>query len=348
VTQATSNARRSELPGGPLVQSAIVAFRLYVVATVILAMVWLGSNLWQVPADATAVVTRFGRVIDIRSAGLVVALPHPIDQVKLIPGPDRQLSLSIEPLPRASGLDAGIEQPFARTLAAKLTGAAGSYLTGDGGVVLLDVDLTYRVVDPVAYMLAETHVVPALNRVFRAAAVAVAASMRLDDFLVFDQTRITGHAATSARLRETLLAEINKRLRADPAFGMEVTRLDLSATLPAAVRQAFEDVLTATQVTDQWLANARTDATRRLQEADRERDRLLSAAHAHAVERVDAARTHTATVAALAADTAPALRGNLMEQVYRDRIGAVIARAGHVIAVDARGGVRLILPGGMP
>jgi hypothetical protein len=26
----------------------------------------------------------------------------------------------------------------------------------------------------------------------------------------------------------------------------------------------------------------------------------------------------------------------------------VIARAGHVIAVDARGGVRLILPGGMP
>jgi membrane protease subunit HflK len=198
VTQATSNARRSELPGGPLVQSAIVAFRLYVVATVILAMVWLGSNLWQVPADATAVVTRFGRVIDIRSAGLVVALPHPIDQVKLIPGPDRQLSLSIEPLPRASGLDAGIEQPFARTLAAKLTGAAGSYLTGDGGVVLLDVDLTYRVVDPVAYMLAETHVVPALNRVFRAAAVAVAASMRLDDFLVFDQTRITGHAATAA------------------------------------------------------------------------------------------------------------------------------------------------------
>jgi membrane protease subunit HflC len=308
------------------------------------------------PTDSTAVVTRFGRVVDVRGAGLLLAWPAPIDSVIFLPGPDQQLGLSIAPLPRAAGLDsaytrtqalrdaaaaasqaAGAARSAPPPNAASLPGAAGNYLTGDGGVVLLDVTLTWRVDDPAAYFLAQNHVEPALDRLFRAAAVHVAAGHALDDFLVVDQNRAAaGRAAATARVRDEILAAINDRLRDAAAngasLGIEITRLDLTASLPAAAKLAFDSVLTATQVADQGLAQARTD------------DRLLNVARASAAERVSAARAHTDEVFALASQVKPENRENLLDEVYRDRIAKIVARIGQVTAVDPRGGPRLILP----
>ncbi|HEX3350042.1 MAG TPA: SPFH domain-containing protein [Acetobacteraceae bacterium] len=334
----------------PLLQSAGIAYKLVVAGTLALAALWLGSNIRQVPPDATAVVLRFGRVADIRSSGLVLALPHPIDEVVLLPGPDRQLGLSIAPLPRPAGLDpASAERPALRDAARAAqaaapktaeAGAAGVYLTADGGAVLLDAELTYQLTDPVAYMLAEPHIAPALNRIFRASAVTIASRSPLDDFLVVDQTRGAARPVASARLRAALLAEINRRVRSDAELGVAVARVDLTAALAPAAKAAFDSVLTATQMADQALANARTDATRRAQDADRERDRLLAEARAQAAERIAAARTHADTVLALARNATPDLPG----QLYRERIGAIVAQVGQVLTVDARPGPRLILP----
>jgi membrane protease subunit HflK len=327
---APAAARPEEaIPNGPLAQSVGIAFRLCMAATVLLALVWLVSNIRQVPPDATAVVTRFGRAVEVRAAGLLFALPRPIDNVVLLPGPDRQLRLAVSPF-------------------GTLTPAAGRYLTADGGVILLYAELTYHVVDPVAFMIADAHIGPALNRAFRAGAVEVAAATPLDDFLVVDQSRAAGHAAANARLRQALLAVINRRLRDVGTLGVEVTRLDLTAALPSIAKGAFDNVLSATQVADQALANARNDATLRLQKADRERDRVLNSARAAAAERINAARAHTATISALAGEFTPDTRGNVLDQLYRTRIGGIIARAGQVTAVDARGGPRVILPGGKP
>jgi regulator of protease activity HflC (stomatin/prohibitin superfamily) len=359
-------------PNGPLVQSVGIAFRLSYIATFVLALAWLASNIRQVPSDSTAVVSRFGRIVDVRGAGLLLAWPAPIDSVTFLPGPDQQLGLSIAPLPRAAGLDstytstqalraaaaaasqaASAARPAPSPNTASLPGAAGSYLTGDGGVVLLDATLTWRVDDPAAYFLAQTHVEPALDRLFRAAAVHVAAGHALDDFLVVDQNRAAaGRAAATARVRDEILAAINDRLRdaatKGASLGIEITRLDLTASLPAAAKLAFDSVLTATQVADQGLAQARTDATRRLQDADRERDRLLNVARASAAERVAAARAHTDEVSALASQVTPENRGNLLDQIYRDRIAKIVAQIGQVTAVDPRGGPRLILPSTRP
>ncbi len=332
---ATGAEDAAELPNGPLLQSVGIAYRLCIFATAVLALVWLGSNIQRVPPDATAVVTRFGRVAEVHGAGLLLAWPEPIDRVVLLPGPQRQLGLAIAAAPPAA--------PPARV------GTAGSYLTGDGAVVLLDAALTYRVVDPVAFMLAETHVDPALQRIFRAAAVAIAASHRLDDFLVVDQTRdAASRAGASARLRDALLAAINRRLQQDAALGIAATRLDLTAALPPAAKAAFDQVLTATQVADQGLADARTDATRELQQAESGRDRLLDDARAAAAERVSAAQAATATVAALSGESTPQTRANLLDQLYRSRIGSILGHIGRVTAVDPRGGPRVILSGGGP
>ena len=72
---------------------------------------------------------------------------------------------------------------------------SAAYLTGDGNVVVLSASLIYRINDPMAYALAEDHVSPALDRLFRATTARVTAGNGLNDFLVV-QTEIPTKAAT--------------------------------------------------------------------------------------------------------------------------------------------------------
>jgi regulator of protease activity HflC (stomatin/prohibitin superfamily) len=332
-------------PNGPLVQSLRIALRVLYGVTVLLALGWLASGIVRVPADGTAVTLRFGRIVRVQGAGLALAWPPPVEQTVLLPGPARQLTLAITGAPHPAGLD-----PVARLVSrGPLLGGAGSLLTGDGGVVLLDASLAYRITDPAAYYLTESHVVPALQRCFAASAVAVAAGHDLDDFLVARPGRLAAGAVAALRaaVHAELLAGVNRRL-AGLGLGIEVTRLDVTAALPPVAKQAFDSVLTAGQMADQGIAAARTDAERTAQQAARDRDRILDQAQAAAAERVSDARTKVAAVVALEAQETPATRDALLQRAFRDAAAVLLARAGTVTTVDPRGGARLILPGAPP
>jgi modulator of FtsH protease HflK len=341
-------------PPGPTAQAVAIGFRSIYVAILILAVVWLASNVRQIPPDSQAVVIRFGKIVRTQSAGLLLGWPRPIEQVYLVPGPDRLLSQTAEALPSDAGLT------DAPTDAALVN--ANTYLTGDGGVVLISATIVYRVTDPQAYLLAESHIAPALNRVFQATAVRVTAGRGLNDFLVARtnaETGGTGQPASplSAAVRDELLTDVNRRLNnlgtQDYQLGIEVDRIDLTAQLPPVAKVAFDSVLTATQAADQNVATARTAAERRRQGAERERDRLLSAAHAAAVERVTAARVDTASISALEreislikGDGRVQTRDTLIRQVYRDRIAGITGRIGSMTLVDPQSGVRYVMPPG--
>ena len=347
---------------GPVGQSLRIGFRALTVAIGLLACFWAASNLRQVPPDTQAVVLRFGAVVGVQQAGLVLALPRPIDQVMLLPGPSRQLALPFPPAPPPG--DALID-PASRAAGQAIPPGAGSYLTGDGGVVLLDGAMTWRVRDAAAYFVQSAHVTPALQRLFVASAIAVAAGRTLDDFMVVHSARLpvdvrrgpaadVQQAAQAQRqaLNGDLVREINRRiggLRATSVdLGVEVTRVDATALLSPSARLAFEAVLEATQMADQGLAAARTDATRRLQQANQDRDGILADAHAAAAERIGTANTKVAAIMALEHHMDPAGRPSLLDQTYRERIAAVLRQAGSVNTVDRREGGRLILPGAQP
>jgi regulator of protease activity HflC (stomatin/prohibitin superfamily) len=322
---------------GPVVQSLRISFRVLYLATLLLALGWIFSNCRQVPSESQIVVLRFGRVVRVQSAGLLLAWPRPIEQVELLPAPARQNELKVV-----------VRNP-------EPPGGAGTYLTGDGGVVLLGATLTWRVVDPVAYYQSRAHVAPALNRLFAASAVMVAAGRSMDAFLVVRPERAGADPLAQAQrqaVRGDLTREVNRRLHALEApgasLGIEVTRVDANASLPPAAKPGFDAVLEATQRAEQGLAEARTTATRTLQGADRDHDRILTEAAAAAEERVSDARTHVAAIAALETIDNPAGRAGLLDQLYRDRIALVVNQAGQVTAVDPLGGSRLILPGRRP
>ncbi len=331
-------------PAGPIVQAITTAFRAVWAAVFLLAAGWAASSWRQVPADSQAVMLRFGRVVGVQQAGLALSWPRPIGGMALVPGRARQLTLRTQATARREGLS----DLFTQASGAELPDGAGSYLTGDGSVVLLSADMTYQVTDAEHYYLAQDHVPPALQRVFQASAIAILARLDLDDVLVARPDRQTPEQAAAAEdrrrgLRDAILAEMNHRL-APLSLGVEISRLDLDPALPPAAKIAFDGVLVSVQLAEQAIAAARTEALRIAQAAGREQDRLMDAARAGAAERVSEASRQTAPILALEAGMTAATRPAILDHAYRDGLAAFMPRVGRVMAVDAQG-TRILLPG---
>jgi modulator of FtsH protease HflK len=353
------SAAISRRAGFGLAESVGLGFRIAFAALLLLAVGWAVGNLRQVPADSRAVVQRFGQIVRVQDAGLMLAWPSPIEQITLVPAWDRQIALKMV-VPADSGptaeTDFQVRQPDdVVSLRRQPDAWNGEYfLTGDDSVVQFEATLYYRVTDPAAYVLERDHVDPALQRLYRASAVAIAASHDLDDFLVArpEEANLSAGADAANRreaLRGDMVTAINQRLAAlrrdGASLGVQATRVDIVALLPPVAKKAFDDVLTAAQIADQTVAAARTDAAHTMQEAQRAHDRTLAEADATAEEEVRQAQADTADIGDLHAAMTPANRDSLLAQYYHDRIGAILRKIGHVTTVDMRGGQPIIIPG---
>lgn len=339
-------------PPGPIAQSVAIGFRVVYAVGLLLLAIWLLTNIREIPSDSQAVVLRFGRIVRSQEAGLLVAWPRPIEQVEVLPGPERQLSQDVAPLPAPTEKAQELVGPFTTEQAMPQDIAA--YLTGDNNVVLLHAALIYRITDPIAYVLQRDHVAAALDRLFRAATVDLTAGRKLNDFLVVQST--SGSAGSTQNVMalrvevlRSLLDSVNARLHglaaSGASLGVEVARIDMTPYLPPEAKTAFDAVLLATQAADKDVAVARTDAERRRQEANRERDQLLAAAQATAAERVSRANVDTARILALAHQETPQTRRSLLLREYRAEVSQILNRAGSTVLVDPKTGVQFVLPG---
>lgn len=343
------SATRTATLDGPIVQSVQVSFVVLRIATILLALGWFTGNMRQVPPGSQVVITRFGDVVGVQQSGLVLAWPRPIENVVLLPSGERQMPLKIA---APSARIAGIVDDMASS--DDIPDTAGLYMTGDGGVVLLDASVTWRISDAAAYYVAQDHVQPALRRLFLSAAIKVAAERQLDDFMAVQPERAADPAAQAARnaVRGEIVAAMNGQIAALTAagagLGVEVTRADVTALLPPSAKMSFDAVLDATQRAEQGLATARTEAERQRQQAQRNRDEVLTSAHAAATERVANARLNTANITALSERMDAATRPSMLDQIYRERIGSILTQAGATTTVDAKSVSRVIIPGATP
>jgi membrane protease subunit HflK len=338
-------------PPGPIAQSVAIGFRTVYVAGLLLLILWLTGNVREIASDSQVVVMRFGRIVRAQEAGLLVAWPRPIEQTQLLPGPERLLTQEVATQPPASEVAQGLVGPFG--ISQGIPQNVSAYLTGDGNVVLLNATLIYRITDPISYALAQSHVAPALDRLFRATTVHVTAARNLNDFLVVQTTDTEGGAPTpqalSGEVRSALTQTMNARLHelADggAALGVEIERIDMTAWLPPQAKSAFDAVLIATQTADRGVAIARTEAERRRQEASRLRDQLLADAQARALEFTSSASVNTAAILALEHEVTPATRGSLLLREYRAKVADIMNKVGSATLVDPQGGARVLLPG---
>jgi regulator of protease activity HflC (stomatin/prohibitin superfamily) len=322
-------------------------FALYAV-TVLAALAWGFSNVRQIDPQSRAVVLHFGALDRIQNAGLLLAWPQPFEQVILLPAADRVIERRVENLLRSDeAVKADRVASFAVPLSDALAGS-GYLLTGDAGVVQLDVRVFYKVSDPYDFVLQADHVLPALDRLVTRSAVALTAARDLDTILVARPELIGADnqaAERRERLRGDLVQGINKRLAelkaSGQGIGIEVARVDVQSSLPDPAVSAFNAVLTASQQADKAVANARTDAEKLTQSANEQADRTLQVAHAQAGERLAKASADTATVSSLARSTDP----QLLLRLYRERMPKILGQAGSVTTVDPKDDSRLIIQG---
>ncbi|MBC3363541.1 protease modulator HflK [Pseudomonas sp. SWRI154] len=334
----------------PWIQAGRLAFLALYAVTILAALAWVFSNVRQIDPQNRAVVTHFGALDRIQNAGLLIAWPRPVEQVILLPAADRVLERRIDNLLRSdAALQADRVASFASPVSDALAGS-GYLLTGDAGVVQLDVRVFYKVTEPYAYVLQGEHVLPALDRLATRSAVALAAARDLDTILVARPELLgTDNQAAERRerLRGDLVQGINRRL-ADLAatgqgLGIEVVRVDVQSSLPGPAVGAFNAVLTASQQADKAVANAHTEAEKQTQAARQDADRTLEVAHAQAGERLAKASADTATVFGLAKTQGQ--DPQMLLRLYRERMPDILRRAGSVTTVDPKDDSRLIIQG---
>jgi len=351
----TDELKRDELKEvGPWGQAVAISFRFLLFGAVAIAIGWLVSNIRQVPADSQAIILRFGAVARVQGPGLLLAWPKPIEQVVLIPGGARQMQLSIDRFQdSAVGADRYVSiLGYVPSDRARLN--SGFLLTGDSSVVHLVAQIYYQITDPVAYVIAQDHVAPALQRLFIASTVDAVAGRDLDTILVArpEIAARNEEAARRERLRADLVNAVNRRLQAlavqDAPLGVTVSRVDLVPSIPGGAKDAFDGVLVVTQEAEQVIANARTNAEQSMQEANRMKDRITTDATARAEEAVSSATVATASIAALGHNDTGMSQAMQMSRLYFDRIGPIVKRAGHVEVVAKDGSTRLLLPGASP
>jgi regulator of protease activity HflC (stomatin/prohibitin superfamily) len=312
----------------PWIQAGRLTFLAFYAVTVLAALAWMFANVRQIEPQDRAVVLHFGALDRIQNAGLLWAWPRPVEQVILVPAADRVLERRVENLLRSdAALQADRVASFASPVPDALAGS-GYLLTGDAGVVQLDVRVFYKVIEPYAYVLQGEHVLPALDRLATRSAVALAAARDLDTILVA-RPELVGSDSQAAerreRLRGDLVQGINRRL-ADLAatgqgLGIEVVRVDVQSSLPGPAVGAFNAVLTASQQADKAVANARTEAEKQSQSARQDADHALQVADAQAGE------------------------PQMLLRLYRERMPEILRRAGSVTTLDPKDDSRLIIQG---
>jgi regulator of protease activity HflC (stomatin/prohibitin superfamily) len=352
----------------PWLQAGRLAFIAAYAILSIAALRWLSSNTRQVNPSNRAVVVRMGALHRVHSAGLLLAWPKPIEHVVLVPAAETILERQVQALLRPTGAslgparapvsaggddEAADQSAMMQDASNNDAGAGAGYLlTGDAGVVSLDIRVSYTVTDVFDYVLQGPHILPALDRLVTRSAVAVCASRDLDTILVARPELIGGDSRVAERrerLRADLVRSINAALdtlkQGGAGLGIAVARVDVQSRLPVDAVDAFDAVLSASQSADQTIADARTTATYSMQAATQAADRTLEVAQAQASERLSKAQSDTSSLLRLAQLIRDRTEPQLMMRIYRERISQILAKAGSLTQVDPKDDARLIIDG---
>ncbi|MGX5727962.1 protease modulator HflK [Metapseudomonas otitidis] len=347
-TTSSEQVSAPRRPVSPWFQASRLAFIALYVVTLLAALGWLMGNIREIGPESRAVVLRLGAENRIQNAGLLLAWPRPFEQVIMLPSAGRVTERRVELLLRS---EEAKKIDIIATAGSDATAGSGYLLTGDSGVVQLDVRVFYKVNEPYAFALQANHVEPALDRIVERNAVGVSASRDMDAILVARPELVGGDirlAEQRERLRGDLQRDINKSLtafkNAGADLGIEVVRVDVQSTLPTSAVDAFNSVLTASQMAEQEVATARNEAARQLQQATQGADRIVQVAQAEAQERVSKARADTATIVSLTQEKDP----GLLLRLYRERMPTILGHAASVTTVNPQDAGRMILEGPKP
>lgn len=283
-------------------QGLEAGLRMFRWVVVILLVLFVFSGITKVEPDSVGLLLRFGEIQggspgeQVRQPGLLLALPFPIDEVKTVPGKDKEGEVVIDEVwweltdvATTDEIDPVLE---------------GYCMTGDHSIFQAKVVAKYRVSDPVAFDLwMDKEDREALLRdVVLASLAQTVAGWTMDDALRLQRVAPGPEPTTEERLAQTVWRRAQARLDAlgargkSKGCGMTISALEFQQRHPPRhVNAEFERVHSA-KIAKQTLwqqakafenreiPNAEAKANGMLQEATAYKDALVARANADVSE----------------------------------------------------------------
>lgn len=231
-------------------------------AVIILSVVL--SCFYTVGETENAVVTTFGKVSSIHSAGLQFKLPFPIQSVKKVDMTTRKLMLGY--YEDSSGVTVKTDE--------------AQMITGDYNVVSVDFFIEWKVSDPQKFLYQSQNPTEIFKYVAQAAARDIMGSKTVDDVLT------TGKAEIQAGIKELITQKLDLY-----DIGIQVMNVKIQDAEPPTedVIAAFKEVETAKQQMETAINQAKAYENSVIPNAQAEADKVIRAAEAYKEQRINEA-----------------------------------------------------------
>lgn len=216
---------------------------------------WLATGVFVVDSGEIAVVQTFGRYDSLRSSGLHVRLPYPIQTTRIV----------------------NIQRPNREDLGAgQGSGDTGLMLTGDEAVVNIGFSVFWRVRDPKEFLFNVRNPQEAVKSAADSAMREVVGKRQLEPIITGERDLVASETRAST---QSILDSYKA--------GIEITQVNLTvAGPPEKVVAAFREVANAGQEAqaninqaetyrNQIVPEARGEAAKMLQEAEGYRERVI-------------------------------------------------------------------------
>lgn len=237
---------------------------IWIIPAALILLFFVLSCFYTVNETENAVVTTFGKVSGVSSAGLHFKLPYPIQNAQTVDMTTRKLRI---------GYSGKEDNPEVKSDEA-------SMITGDYNIVSVDFFIEWKVSDPQKYLFNSEAPDSILSFVAQAAARDIIGSSTVDDILT------TGKMTIQSNIK----ALMTERLTGYD-IGVQVTDVKIQDAEPptAEVSAAFKEVETAKQQMETAINEANAYKASVIPKANADADKIIKDAEAYTEERTNEA-----------------------------------------------------------
>lgn len=258
---------RSVGNGGGGLKAVLRGIKIAVIAVVV--VLCLFGTFYKVGEQQQAVITMFGKVIDVKGAGLYGKIPF-IQKVHMVDTTTHGLQIGYR-----TGEDGTMTDVPEEAL----------MITSDFNFVNVDFYLEYRVSDPETYLYASIAPESILRNTAQACIRTVISNYKVDDVIT------TGKNQIQADIREMLNEELVKN-----DIGLQLVNLTIQDAEPPTdqIMQAFKSVETAKQGKETAINNAKKYQNEKVPQAEADADKIVQQAEAAKAARISEAEGQVA------------------------------------------------------
>ncbi len=243
-----------------------------ILALVVIVLATAFSSFYIVKENEQVVLTMFGKVVDVKSAGAYFKIPF-VQNVTHVDTTTKGLQIGYRTSDEEDG-DGMTTIPEESTM-----------ITSDFNFVDVDFYLEYRVSDPVTYLYASDETEAILKNMAQACIRTVVSNYPVDEVIT------TGKSQIQADIRDMLNKKLSKN-----NIGFQVVNLTIQDAEPptSEIVAAFKSVETAKQGKETAINNARKYENEKIPAAAAQADKIVQEAEATKASRIAEAQGQVA------------------------------------------------------